>query len=279
MTSPQKTAPAEVTADLYLDLLKQVLTRTGLESYELPGPWGWKRKLYIPVKFLLHLVWDLQLVKKIDPERRKAGADWPADAETMVGMERLDNLHECIRNIINDGVPGDLIETGVWRGGASIFMRGALKAYGDQERIVWVADSFEGLPPGDESRGVKYEGDDLHKFSELAVPLETVKANFAKYRLLDDRVRFLQGFFADTLPTAPVERLSLMRLDGDMYDSTMVALESLYPKLSVGGYVIIDDYGALVECKEATEDFRRKHDITDELKQIDWAGHYWRKSR
>ena len=269
----------ETTAELYLDLLKQVLTRTGLESYEMPGPWGWKRKLYLPLKFVLNRTWGLQLVKKVDASRRSTGSDWPADAETMVGMERLDNLHQCIREIVADDVPGDLIETGVWRGGASIFMRGALKAYGDTTRKVWVADSFQGLPKGDGSRGEKYEGDELWKFSELAIPLETVQANFAKYRLLDDQVEFLPGFFADTLPTAPVKHLSLMRLDGDMYDSTMVALESLYPKLSVGGYVIIDDYGALVECKAATEDFRRKHDITDELIKIDWAGHYWRRSR
>jgi O-methyltransferase len=195
----------------------------------------------------------------------------------MVGLRRLGNLEHTIRDVIEQGVPGDLIETGVWRGGASIYMRALLEAYGERGRKVWVADSFQGLPKPEDGRDEDAE-DALWSVSFLAVPQEKVAANFARYGLLDDQVRFLPGWFSDTLPTAPIEQLAVMRLDGDMYDSTMVALRSLYPKLSVGGYVIVDDYHAIRGCKQAVDDFRAELGITDELHQVDWTGRYWRRT-
>jgi O-methyltransferase len=179
--------------------------------------------------------------------------------------------------VLEREVPGDLIETGAWRGGATIFMRAILRAYGDTERVVWVADSFQGLPTPDPSLYPEDETDRSWAHAELAVSLDNVKANFERYGLLDDQVRFLPGWFRETLPAAPIERLALLRLDGDMYESTMVALESLYPKLSSGGYVIVDDYGALQGCRAAVDDFRREQAITEELKWIDWTGVFWKR--
>jgi O-methyltransferase len=187
------------------------------------------------------------------------------------------NLRFCVERIIADRVPGDLIETGVWRGGASIFMRGILAAYGVTDRRVWVADSFEGLPKPD-PRYAADAGDPHHTFkSLLAVSLDDVRANFEKYGLLDDQVRFLKGWFRDTLPLAPIERLAVLRLDGDMYGSTIEALEPLYPKLSRGGYLIVDDY-ALSGARKAVEDYRAANGITDPVNEIDWTGAFWRKS-
>ena len=103
-------------------------------------------------------------------------------------------------------------------------------------------------------------GDPHHSYHQLVVSRQDVEANFRQYGLLDDRVVFLEGWFKDTLPAAPVERLSVLRLDGDMYASTMDALESLYPKLTAGGYAIIDDYGAVAACRQAVDDFRAKPD-------------------
>src|SRR5262249_7945660 len=157
-------------------------------------------------------------------------------------LKRLENLKFCVETAIRDGVPGDLIETGVWRGGACIFMRAILEAYGDKQRKVWVADSFAGLPKPNEAKYDADRGDKHHTFGDLAVPRETVEKNFEQYGLLDDQVRFLEGWFKDTLPSAPINSLAVMRLDGDMYESTIQALEALYPKLSPGGFVIIDDY-------------------------------------
>jgi O-methyltransferase len=89
---------------------------------------------------------------------------------------------------------------------------------------------------------------------------------------------FLPGWFSNTLPTAPISSIAVMRLDGDMYDSTMVALRSLYPNLSIGGYVIVDDYHAVRGCKQAVDDFRAELGITDELHQVARTGRYWRRS-
>src|SRR5262249_40597628 len=158
--------------------------------------------------------------------------------------------------------------------GACIFMRAALNVYGDQTRKIWVADSFEGLPKPD-GRYHQDEGDIHWTMSPLAISLDQVKDNFSRYGLLDERVRFLKGWFKATLPTAPIERLALLRLDGDMYSSTMDALASLYPKLSSGGYAIIDDYGAIEACRKAVTDFRERNKINDPILPIDWAGVYW----
>lgn len=264
--------------ELYLDLMKRVLTRTGFVSYQLPIPRGWRRLIYKPVRDLLHSWGGLQLVRQVDPEFRHIGGDWPSDAETMIGMVRLNNLQACVTDVIKNEVPGDLIETGAWRGGASIFMTAALKAYGEKERTVWVADSFRGLPRPEDQTHAGDIADPLVKFRDLAVPLDVVKDNFRKYGLLNDQVRFLVGWFQDTLPSAEVDRLAVLRLDGDMYDSTMVALEALYHKLSVGGYVIVDDYSALPACKDAVDEFRAREGITDPLLPVDWAAVYWQRS-
>jgi O-methyltransferase len=140
----------------------------------------------------------------------------------MIGLRRLENLHFCIKQVLRDEIPGDFIETGVWRGGACIFMRAALKAHMDSTRQVWVADSFEGLPKPD-GRYQQDEGD-VHwtKNDDLGISLDQAKANFSRYALLDDRVRFLKGWFKDTLPMAPIGRLAILRLDGDIYSSTWI---------------------------------------------------------
>jgi hypothetical protein len=211
-------------------------------------------------------------------DARENGVDWPSRAHTMVGIKRLENLRACARSVFEDGVPGDFMETGVWRGGATIFMRALLAAYDDPARAVWVADSFAGLPAPDPVAYPADAGDRLHLEAPLAVSLAEVRENFSRYGLLDERVRFVPGWFRDTLPACPVERLALLRLDGDMYESTIVALEALYPRLSVGGYVIVDDYGAIAACKQAVDDYRARNGIHDEIHSIDWTGVFWKRT-
>ncbi|MFO7662379.1 MAG: TylF/MycF family methyltransferase [Chloroflexota bacterium] len=244
------------TAELYLDLMKKILTNT---IYEDPNT--------SPLQ-------PLSYMKQI----RENGQDWPLLAHTMIGMKRLDNLQYCIENVIFEGIPGDLIETGVWRGGAAIFMRAILKAYDVTDRRVLVADSFEGLPTPNPLQFPKDAGDRHHKHTYLAVPLEEVKANFERYGLLDEQVVFIKGWFRDTLPYVPADSLAVLRLDGDMYESTWDALTNLYMKLSIGGYIIIDDYKVVSGCRAAVEDFRRNHGIVDQMHEIDWAGMYWRRT-
>ena len=219
----------------------------------------------------------LELSKQRDV--RMIGKDWPQDAETMIGMLRLDCIQECVETVIRDQVHGDLLEAGVWRGGATIFMKGILAAYGVHDRQVWVADSFRGLPVPDEIHFPQDVPEDLSSFAELAVSQEQVKANFARYDLLDDGVQFLEGWFKDTLPTAPVDALAVLRLDGDYYESTIQILESLYHKVSPGGFVIVDDYGCIEACRQAVTDFRAANGIEDPIVTVDWTGVYWRRSR
>jgi O-methyltransferase len=212
-------------------------------------------------------------------DARAAGLDNKPRAHTMIGLKRLDNIQECVERAIAAGVPGDLIETGVWRGGATVLMRAILAAHGVRDRTVWVADSFDGLPPPDAKRYPQDEGDTHHEHRWLAVPRSEVEETFRRYGLLDGQVRFLEGWFADTLPRAPIERLAVMRLDGDMYGSTMDALLALYPKLSPGGYVILDDYEVIPTCRRAVDDFRAAHGVTERLLPVDGNAVYWQRER
>ena len=157
-------------------------------------------------------------------------------------------------------------------------MRAALRALGDTERRVWVADSFQGLPKPDSDKFPEFPEDlDFFRFRQLSVPLDVVKRNFEWYGMLDDHVNFLPGWFRDTLPTAPIDKLALIRLDADLYESTIEGLEYLYPKLSIGGYIIIDDYNCVSAAKKATDDFRNEHDITEDIASVDWSAVYWKR--
>lgn len=213
----------------------------------------------------------------VSEHQRQNGMIWPSVAHTMIGEHRMNNVREALETLIREDIPGDVIETGVWRGGTCILMRGILKAHGDDARKVFVADSFAGLPPPDKERYPADKGDTHHKYGELAISRAQVEENFRKYGLLDDQVIFVEGFFEDTLHKLENERFALIRLDGDMYSSTIQALDALYPKLSSGGFCIIDDFG-LKGCEKAVLDYRAAHGIEDEMIKVDWTGMYWRKS-
>lgn len=248
--------------DLYLDLLKKSLSDTLVRSE--PDADNKNTALYVS-KFIDHYI--------------------NGRAVTMLPLCRLDNLWSCVKEVLHDHIPGDLIETGVWRGGATIFMKALLRAYGDTERTVWVADSFEGLPEPDAERFPKeaslYHGPTMQRgYKKMAATLAEVRANFEAYGLLDSQVQFIKGWFKDTLPGAPIEQLALMRLDGDYYESTIDALGSLYGKLSVGGIVIVDDYGEdeWTNCRQAIDQFRQQRGIRDPMIGVDSKCYWWRRT-
>jgi O-methyltransferase len=268
---------------LYLDLMKRSLTFLlyGLEDDFLPV-----RRPQNPLKRLL-FDWirkrgiELLLPKVKNLEVRFEGKDWPLPklALTAIGMIGLDNLQFCVEDVLRREVAGDLIETGAWRGGASIFMRSVLKAHNVEGRKVYVADSFEGLPKPDPEKYPADAGDRHHTFEFLAVSLKQVKENFSRYGLLDDQVCFIEGWFRDTLPALKDQKWAVVRLDGDMYESTWDGLVNLYPNLSIGGYVIVDDYGAVKGCREAVEDFRRANKIEEPIYAVDWGRVFWQRER
>jgi O-methyltransferase len=271
---------------LYLDLLKRSLTGALTEDNDsilggvrTAGSRSWKRRLAnLAGQAAARINVEIVYKKAYDPTSREVGRDWPARAESMIGLRRMDNIGHCVQAVLSDDVPGDLIETGVWRGGACIFMKANLVAGGDTERTIWVADSFQGLPAPNVTLYPADTGDDLYTRSGLSVGADQVRHNFARYGLLDERVKFLVGWFKDTLPTAPIERLSLMRLDGDMYESTWQAIEALYPRLSPGGFCIIDDFGShQSQAGLAVRDYRTANGIDEEIIDIDGFGAYWRR--
>jgi O-methyltransferase len=260
------------TRSAYLNLLRQDLTRYGADEL-VPLGWNWLHRPLL--KF-----GSVMVVRKrpFDQRKRDLGLDWPTEALTMIGMRRLTSLQECVETVLADNVPGDLVECGVWRGGASILMRAVLGAYGDESRSVWLCDSFEGVPPPDPAHYKADKGDRLHLAAPvLAVSQEDVKANFRRYGLLDDRVRMVPGWFKDTLTDAPIEHIALLRLDGDLYESTIQALDGLYDRLSPGGFCVIDDYHAIDGCRQAVTDFRSARGISADIVEIDGTGVLWRK--
>jgi hypothetical protein len=256
---------------LYLDLLKRALTHTLYWPIDV----YWSTHFVAPE--MREAVSDAFAPGEVDWRQMRAeGRDWPRFGQTMVGVQRLENVQHCVERVLADDVAGDLIEAGTWRGGVAILMRGLLKAYGITDRTVFAADSFRGLPPPDAK---KYPADasGQHHFAErLAVSREDVEQNFRLYDLLDGQVSFLEGWFRDTLPTVRDRAWAIVRVDGDMYESTMDALENLYPGLSVGGYMIIDDF-AYEPCRQAVEEFRAASGIEDPIEAIDWTGAFWRR--
>ncbi len=247
---------------LYLDLLKAVLTDTVFEAGPDPDTLSAASYVQLLVEHCIR-----------------------GHALTMVPTSRLDNIQQCIEDVIGNNIPGDVIEAGVWRGGTAIFMKAVLTTCNSGRRRVWVADSFEGLPVPDadlhpveaKAHESKLMRDVYHHF---AVDIDEVRRNFSRFGLLDDGVCFLKGWFKDTLPSAQVDQLSVIRLDGDYYESTMDCLVNLYDKLSLGGYLVVDDYGQddWTYCRKAVDEFRLAKQITDPMIKVDSTCHFWQRT-
>ena len=196
-------------------------------------------------------------------------------AHTLIGRARLDHLQHCAETLLREGVEGDFLEAGVWRGGACVLLAGVLAAH-DDPRKIWLADSFRGVPP---PRLPEDGGWDMSAAAlpVLAVSESEVRSLFERYDLLTDRIRFLNGWFRDTLPAFAAPPIALLRIDADLYESTRDVLVYIYKHVVDGGYVVIDDYGIIEPCRRAVDEFRRQHGIDDELKWIDAHGVYWRR--
>ncbi|HEY2317549.1 MAG TPA: TylF/MycF/NovP-related O-methyltransferase [Solirubrobacteraceae bacterium] len=280
--SPTSTAPgdrlptpapgAEALRTAYLELLKLSLCDlAGAGTREVR--WTGDRRV-----FWRSLTDEQQLA------HRREGKDWPLDGLTMVGLARLGDLQRCVETIVAEGVPGDLIEAGAWRGGASILIRATLDSLGAAERTLWVADSFRGFPPADENAAAASSDRELEahlsRIGYLAPSLDTVRQYFARFGV-DGGVRFVPGFFEETMDGLRGGSWALIRLDADTYRATRLSLEALYDGLAPGGYVIVDDYFHPYlpdSCRRAIDEFREGRGIEDPVEQIDWNGARWRKT-
>ncbi|MGH3870125.1 MAG: TylF/MycF family methyltransferase [Pseudonocardiaceae bacterium] len=268
--------------DDYLELLKRVLTGSVFpESADQPmRPTTDPSPRAIIRNFIINIAAkkNIRLVKcgRYDVAAREEGRDWPSIAYTMIGMKRLNNVQHSIEIALSQKILGDIVECGVWRGGCAIFMRAVLNAHNISDRTIWAVDSFEGLPRPDAPKYPADQGYDLSQSDYLSVPLEVVRGNFDRFGLLDHQVQFLRGWFKDTLPTAPIAKIAVLRADGDLYESTLDILNNLYDKVSPGGFVIIDDYYSWQPCNRAVTEFRASRGITAPIETVDWTGAYWR---
>jgi O-methyltransferase len=280
---------AGVSSDIYIELLKKVLMgrvyTADMEYHPLQARIGtWSNIFFEPIaRLLASKSLYLYRSKRVTEEMWTNGTYWPSQGFTMVGRKRLDHVQHCVETVLREGIAGDLVETGVWRGGVCMLMQAILKLHGDGRRI-FLADSFRGLPKPETG---KYEADQsevtekyaLWRHRQLAVSRQQVEANFRQLGLFDNNLVFVEGWFRDTLPTAPIGKISLLRLDGDYYESTMDGLVHLYPKLAPGGFLIVDDYGSIKACADAVHDYRRENGVTEEMASIDRSGVFWRKKK
>jgi hypothetical protein len=269
-------------ADRYLELLKRSVAGAlhghayGLRTWEFEGPRrraGGRVAAAATALAARATGQELTVVRPL--AAGFAAGPWPLVGETMIGPARLDHLQRCVETVLADNVPGDLIEAGCWRGGAGILLRATLEARGDRDRRVWLADSFAGLPG---TRHPSERGLHLERYAELAVPQEEVERTFERYGLLDERVRFVAGWFEESLPALAEETWALVRIDADLHDSTRDALAALYPQLSPGGFLVVDDHGALAGCRVAVDAFRAEHGVREPLEWIDDSAICWRRT-
>lgn len=198
-------------------------------------------------------------------------------AYTLVGRKRLEHLQYCMETVFEENIEGDFLEAGVWRGGSSIFMRAGLAAWEDNQRNVWVCDSFSGMPDSTHEADKPYAMG-ASRLPFLAVSLEEVKEAFRRFSLLDSQVRFVAGWFSQSLSQVSSEQLAILRIDADLHSSTMDVLQALYDKVSPGGWIIIDDYNILPPCREAVDEFRAANNIDAPIETIDAHAVCWRRS-
>eukprot|EP01063_Lacrimia_lanifica_P037263 TRINITY_DN75_c1_g4_i1.p1 TRINITY_DN75_c1_g4~~TRINITY_DN75_c1_g4_i1.p1 ORF type:complete len:456 (+),score=164.17 TRINITY_DN75_c1_g4_i1:112-1479(+) len=217
------------------------------------------------------------IVSKLDVALREQGGDWPLLGDTMTGTKRLHNVRDLVTTAVRDGIEGDYIETGVWRGGSSVFARAVLNSLGQHNRVSYVCDSFHGLPPGE--RNLDGGDKNWNKQTYLYIPPEIVAQNFNRMNLLDENVVFAKGYFNETMPQLKtrVKKLAVLRFDGDIYESAVDVLYNMYDKLQVGGYFICDDWYGF-PSKTAIEDFFKVHDQPlPNIVQIDSLATWWKK--
>jgi hypothetical protein len=267
-------------ADRYLDLVVRVLLRTatadeGAPLDALPGSRA--AELLAELREEVGEPLTVRTTAPLDPEARDEGRLWRVPGETMLGRARLEHLAACVERVVADGVPGDVVDCGVWRGGSAIMLLAALHVHGDGSRAVWLADTFAGDPDPDPGT-FPDDAAAVGSPRRAGVPRKEVEAAFARLGLDTARLRFVEGAFRDTLPVAPVGQVALLHLDAPLYEATFVALESLYPKVVPGGFVVVDDYGSNETCRRAVDEFRADHGVAEPLARVDWTAVAWRRA-
>jgi len=245
----------------YFDLLKKSLTNY---IYRDIDDWG---KQYMTESKDPKVCATGACESEWDPNQGAAGfigSEVPAQGHSVMRLGSLNHIQLVIEDVMNKGVTGDVIEAGCYRGGTGVLMRAVLDEDQDK-RTVWVADSFQGIPmPASEKGKAVDETKDWSARYDVSQP--KVEGVFRRYGFGGHRVQFLPGFFNESLrsPTLSQASFSVIHIDVDSYDSVLDVLKALYPKLSPGGYVVIDDIH-LFGVREAINEYRNAHGITAPL--------------
>lgn len=255
--------PLAYSRELYFEVLKQFLS----------GGIFKEKELSVQPRLTANKLKAKPLTSKFD---RAVGVDWTGFGTTMAGEARLRSAASILVDVFKNKIEGAIVETGVWRGGMSIFLRAVVRAYNEGDRLSFVCDSFNGLPPS----SYRQEDKSWDGVPYLEVSDKIVIHNFEKMGLADPNVVFVKGFFSATMkPLSDLYqgKFALLRLDGDMYESTVDVLYSLYGRLSLGGYVIMDDWFGF-QSKLACEQFFAVHNIEPEIFPVDSTSIYWKKT-
>ena len=206
------------------------------------------------------------------------------EAYTATSIERVYALKSAITYIIKNKIKGDFVECGVWKGGSCMLMAKTLVNEGEKERKIWMYDTFDGMTePTDDDCEIEtnISGSDLlkntpkntDKFNMWAyAPLEMVKKNMKKTMFPEERIHFIEGKVENTLSKAKPQNIALLRLDTDWYESTKCELEQLYPLLSIGGVLIVDDYGHFSGAKKAVDEYFSNTNVKPLMNRIDYSG-------
>ena len=206
------------------------------------------------------------------------------EAYTATSIERVYALKNAITYIIKNKIKGDFVECGVWKGGSCMLMAKTLVNEGEKERKIWMYDTFDGMTePTDDDCEIEtnVSGSDLlkntpkntDKFNMWAyAPLEMVKKNMKKTMFPEERIHFIEGKVENTLSKVKPQNIALLRLDTDWYESTKCELEQLYPLLSIGGVLIVDDYGHFSGAKKAVDEYFSKTNVKPLMNRIDYSG-------
>lgn len=186
-----------------------------------------------------------------------------------VGLRRLRSLRRLTQELNRRGIEGDIVECGTCEGGSGALLAQTARE-GHVQRRTWLLDSFEGMPPAGESdpkEAMEWTG--LTKGS-----ISRVRDVLRRVRVPEEDVTIVPGWFSDTLPKLPAQRIALLHIDADWYDSVTEVLDSLFDRVVPGGYVVLDDYGYWEGCSRAWHDFETRRGLSLKLTHVDSAGVY-----
>lgn len=230
---------------------------------------------------LRKLGYELKPVERVGEDAEFSTLHAKVKAYTMTSRERQHALYDAVRHIAKAGIPGDIVECGVWRGGSSMIAAEALMKEGDTARTLYLYDTFAGMSEPTE-KDVNLHGRDARSrwtglqkadFNEWDyAPIEDVEANMRATGYPMEQVRLVKGKVEETIPGTVPERIALLRLDTDWYESTKHELVHLFPRLSDGGILILDDYGHWQGARQAVDEYFAEHGVCMHLIRIDYTG-------